>query len=246
LDAFAEDLNSFIDDDFMKVRPIPDNPASEAALSQINKMNYNEQPPSDAANDGFLPTDGSWPKNILQLCTITADAKTHQGLEFVQWLVPEELISHQSVNVDPSDPSTLDVGPSSGAWAFGIYKKPTGQVIICPANLSGLICKYSIKCPANLVAPICKSSIHGCQAPVGCLGPIDIGGKTCLAIDPADRWRQNLTEDILKDICKESGVKDIKELSAKLNTARVKKVIAKLSPANRKALTLMLKQIREE
>jgi len=115
--------------------------------------------------------------------------------------------------------------------------------IICKAAISckvAILCKASILCGSSVLcgpkivpcggAIACKLAISGCKVGIG---------PGCPAIDPVP-WRD------LIDILKESGVKDVKELSAKQNTPRVKKVIAKLSPANRKALTLMLKRIGKE
>lgn len=114
--------------------------------------------------------------------------------------------------------------------------------IICRANIickANIICRASVLCKASVVCGLkiapckqkiaCNLAISGCKA--------GIGG--CPAIDPVD------FKDLV-DVVKESGVRDIKELAEKQNTRRVKKVISKLNPANRKALALMLKRIGKE
>jgi hypothetical protein len=121
--------------------------------------------------------------------------------------------------------------------------------IICKTNI---ICKASIMCTAPILCKasiLCRSSILcgpkivPCGEVIACnlaISGCKVGiGPGCPAIDPVP-WKD------LIDILKESGVKDVKELSAKQNTPRVRKVIDKLSPANRKALTLMLKRIGKE
>jgi hypothetical protein len=116
--------------------------------------------------------------------------------------------------------------------------------IMCPVNIlcrepiacrAGIICRTAIscglkispKCPQNIT---CGLAISGCKAGIG---------PGCPAIDPEP------FKDFV-DIIKESGVKNIKELSEKQDTPKVKEVIAKLQPANRKALELMLKKIGKE
>lgn len=121
--------------------------------------------------------------------------------------------------------------------------------IICKANImckAAISCKAAILCKASILcgsSVLCGPKIVPCGGAIACnlaISGCKVGiGPGCPAIDPVP-WRD------LIDIFKESGVKDIKELSAKQNTPRVRKVIATLSPANRKALTLMLHRIEKE
>jgi len=115
--------------------------------------------------------------------------------------------------------------------------------IICKADI---VCRAAINCKAAILCGssiLCGPKIIPCGGKIACnlaIADCKAGiGTGCPAIDPVP-WKNFI------DILKESGVKDLKELSAKQNTPRVNKVIAKLSPANRKALTLMLKQIGKE
>ena len=115
--------------------------------------------------------------------------------------------------------------------------------IICKANI---LCRAAISCGAAIfcgASVLCGQKIIPCSGKIACnlaISGCKVGiGPGCPAIDPVP-WRDFI------DILKECGVKDVKELSAKQNTPRVKKVIAKLNPANRKALMLMLKRIGKE
>lgn len=116
---------------------------------------------------------------------------------------------------------------------------PCKTAILCKAGLgckTAILCKASISCGPSI---LCGPQIVPCGGKIACSLAISCGagiGTGCPAIDPID-WGDPI------DIFKECGIRDIKELAAKQNTPRVKKVIAKLSPANRKALTLMLRRI---
>jgi hypothetical protein len=108
------------------------------------------------------------------------------------------------------------------------------QNILCTSEI--LPCKKNIACNLKIIpckaaiGPICKAAIGPiCRAAIG---PI------CPAIDPVKKPG-------FIDIFKACGVKSIGELAKKMNTAKVKKVLAKLSPANRKSLNMMLKRIRD-
>ena len=110
--------------------------------------------------------------------------------------------------------------------------------ILCKADI---LCKSSILCgPTILCGPqiipcggkiACNFSISGCMAAIG---------PGCPAINPEGPW------DDFSDIFKEAGVGDIVELAAKLNTETVKRILDKLGPTNRRALTLMLERISAE
>jgi hypothetical protein len=103
-----------------------------------------------------------------------------------------------------------------------------GTAITCKATV---LCKDKLTCKAKLVACgiaiECPASLSACKVGIG-------GG--CPAIDPPDIWE-------IEDIIRQSGVRDLRELAAKLDTPKVKTVLDKLSPANRKAVVLMLKRI---
>lgn len=136
-------------------------------------------------------------------------------------------------------------------------KAPTasGAGIICPSDIS---CKLLIGCLAKIGCSAlisCRSKIF-CSPAVTCGSKIACGarivpcklkiavctariGPGCPVIDPID-----VTD--IGDIFERCGVRDIVELAAKVDTAAVKKVLAKLNPANRKALTLMLRQINKK
>lgn len=118
------------------------------------------------------------------------------------------------------------------------------QVMYGPSD----ICNSAIVCTASIhsydTPVLCEPKIITCSKKIACNLAISGGCKVgigggCPAIDPLD-WGDPI------DILVECHVKTIKELAAKRNTQRVKKVIEKLSPANRKALTLMLKRISKE
>jgi hypothetical protein len=121
--------------------------------------------------------------------------------------------------------------------------------ILCKADIAcraAISCKATILCKADI---FCKSSILCGPKVIPCGGQIapNFAISGCRA-GIGTGWpaiNQASGKDFV-DILKESGVKNVKELLAKLDTSRVKKVFAKLSPANRKALTLMLKRISKE
>jgi hypothetical protein len=157
-----------------------------------------------------------------------------------------------SVHVNPSAAGTMEVVVTATDCVpyFGtltVKEKITCTVMLqCKADIlckslvscqpavscSALVsCGASILCGAKItpcVAKIaCGASISGCKAAIG---------PGCPKIDPIP------FKDFI-DVAKACGVKDVKELAEKQDTPRVKKVLAKLSPANRKALVMMLKKI---
>ncbi|WP_460597397.1 C25 family cysteine peptidase [Geomonas sp. Red276] len=110
--------------------------------------------------------------------------------------------------------------------------------IFCKSNIlcnASILCGPAISCGAEIIPCggkiACNISISGCMAAIG---------SGCPAIDPPP-WDEDFV-----DIVKEAGVKDIRELAAKRDTPAVKRLIEKLSPANRKALILMLKEMDTE
>jgi hypothetical protein len=116
------------------------------------------------------------------------------------------------------------------------------DITLCRLKITcgkSIICKPLVACSQKI---LCKSEILPCQKSIACnlkilpckaaIGPI------CPIIYPVKIPRYI-------DIFKACGVKSIGELAKKMNTVKVKNVLAKLSPANRKALTMMLKRIRD-
>ncbi|MBA3007381.1 MAG: hypothetical protein KJ900_01265 [Proteobacteria bacterium] len=112
--------------------------------------------------------------------------------------------------------------------------------IVCPPKVvcsAAIACKASILCKEILT---CKASLVACGISIECpasLSACKAGiGHGCPAIDPVDFWD-------FDDIIRQSGVRDLRELAAKVDTRQVKAVLDKLSPTNRKAVVLMLKRI---
>jgi hypothetical protein len=105
--------------------------------------------------------------------------------------------------------------------------------ILCKASLhctSSVVCKTDIICGMKIAA--CGVAVE-CGAAVACMAGV---GGGCPAIDPVD------FDDFL-DILEACHVGSVSELARKVNTPEVKAVLARLQPANRKALLLMLKRI---
>ncbi len=158
-----------------------------------------------------------------------------------------------SVHVNPSTVGTMEVVVTATDCVpyFGTItvKEKLGckTMLQCKADIlckNMVSCRPAVSCSALVACGssiLCKAKIMECPTKISCGLLISVCkaaiGPGCPKIDPIP------FKDFI-DIAKACGVKDIMELGEKLNTARVKKVLAKLSPANRKALMMMLKKIR--
>lgn len=114
--------------------------------------------------------------------------------------------------------------------------KPCALKIACGKAIN---CKPMVACKGKI---LCRSKIMPCKKQIACnyrilqckasIRPI------CPAIDPVKKPHYI-------DIFKACGVKSISELAKKMNTAKVKKVLARLPMTERKALKMMLKRIKD-
>jgi hypothetical protein len=164
------------------------------------------------------------------------------------WLRTRETdaLGEAKFQITPPDTGTMDVTVTAQDYApyFGsieVKKKVVctpkvicGPSVVCVPSLvcpPSIVCSAAIACRAQLaacgIAIECGAAIAGCKAGIG---------NGCPAIDPGDFWD-------IEDIIRQSGVRDLRDLAAKMDTPRVKTVLDKLSPANRKAVVLMLKRI---
>ncbi len=108
--------------------------------------------------------------------------------------------------------------------------------VTCNASIhcaASVTCKSQILCGMKITS--CAMAIE-CGARISCMAGVGVG---CPAIDPPD------FHDFV-DILKECGVSTVHELARKVDTPQVKAVLARLQPANRKALLLMLKRVGSE
>jgi hypothetical protein len=156
---------------------------------------------------------------------------------------------HAVLHVDPQAPGDMEVIVTAQDYVpyFGNITIKEQLVcrtaVICTADI---ICTASIWCHEALhcrSAVMCGTQLVPCRQEIGC----NLSISTCLpSVEPSCPAITPIHFKDFVDVIAEAGVGNIKELARKRHTPRVKEVLAKLNPQNRKALSLMLEKINAE